>query len=623
MLGAAALYAFLKPLVLAGPMTQIDLGAGKLAAKATATPGARNLRIDLAVALGVVALALIAAAGRRFAMLWDLAGDNDSLLRMVEVRDLLGGQGWYDLMQYRLGLAGGLEMHWSRLVDAPIALIILLAQGLGLSADSADLVAMVTWPMLLLAIAAFAIMRIARLVLGDGAAFPAAVIGGLALLTIGIFTPGRVDHHNMQLVLVLLMVWGLVSGTLRGGFGAGAAAALSIAVGLETLPYIAIAGVIAALPLLFKGQPQAARAIGFGLGMAAASVVAFLATVPSAHWGRPVCDAFSVTHLALMVPAGLGLAAIAAYGRLGFAGRLVSGVALGALLAAVAILFFPQCIGDPVVLDPMLKRLWLDRVSEAQPITSLLHDSPGSVAMWFATPALALVIALWRAISGKLSASEAMLAALLAGAFAVSLWQVRGGQFAVPLAAIFLAGWVTRERARTPVRTLAMLLVWIVSINGVWAAVGVALVPDEDIAAADGGPVDSTAVAQALKCYSAQDYVALAALPAQTVMGVSNLGSPVIRYTLHRALSGPYHRNIDANLLTLRTFLGTVDEAQDRMRQAGATLLVHCPGNSESRFLAREAPDGLMAALLAGSVPDWLEEVGPPDAPLRIFQVRR
>ena len=53
-------------------------------------------------------------------------GDNDSLLRLVEIRDLIGGQGWFDLHQYRMGPQGGFVMHWSRLVDAPIAAIILV-----------------------------------------------------------------------------------------------------------------------------------------------------------------------------------------------------------------------------------------------------------------------------------------------------------------------------------------------------------------------------------------------------------------------------------------------------------------------------------------------------------------
>ena len=37
--------------------------------------------------------------------------NSDDLLRLVEVRDLLAGQSWFDLTQYRLGLDGGTVMH--------------------------------------------------------------------------------------------------------------------------------------------------------------------------------------------------------------------------------------------------------------------------------------------------------------------------------------------------------------------------------------------------------------------------------------------------------------------------------------------------------------------------------
>ena len=49
--------------------------------------------------------------------------DADSLLRLVQVRDLVAGQGWYDLIQHRLQPPAGLDMHWSRLLDAPMLLL--------------------------------------------------------------------------------------------------------------------------------------------------------------------------------------------------------------------------------------------------------------------------------------------------------------------------------------------------------------------------------------------------------------------------------------------------------------------------------------------------------------------
>src|SRR5690606_35253478 len=75
--------------------------------------GSRGFAADLGLALAVVLLMLGYHAAGGFPSLADPGGDNDSLLRLVQVRDLLAGQGWYDPMQYRMGPDGGFAMHWS------------------------------------------------------------------------------------------------------------------------------------------------------------------------------------------------------------------------------------------------------------------------------------------------------------------------------------------------------------------------------------------------------------------------------------------------------------------------------------------------------------------------------
>jgi hypothetical protein len=45
----------------------------------------------------------------------------DDAMHRVEVRDFLAGQNWFDLTQYRLNPPAGVVMHWSRLVDLPLA----------------------------------------------------------------------------------------------------------------------------------------------------------------------------------------------------------------------------------------------------------------------------------------------------------------------------------------------------------------------------------------------------------------------------------------------------------------------------------------------------------------------
>src|SRR5437763_9421195 len=77
-------------------------------------PGTWRDDAMLGLAGALLALGLHALAG--FPTLAADNGDNDSLLRLVEIRDLICGQGWFVLHQYRIGPAGGFFMQWSSLV---------------------------------------------------------------------------------------------------------------------------------------------------------------------------------------------------------------------------------------------------------------------------------------------------------------------------------------------------------------------------------------------------------------------------------------------------------------------------------------------------------------------------
>ncbi len=45
--------------------------------------------------------------------------EGDDIMRLLEVRDWLAGQSWFDVSQYRIDAPYGAGMHWSRLVDVP------------------------------------------------------------------------------------------------------------------------------------------------------------------------------------------------------------------------------------------------------------------------------------------------------------------------------------------------------------------------------------------------------------------------------------------------------------------------------------------------------------------------
>ena len=86
-----------------------------------AKAGASSWKSDMTLALLAMLVALAVNAATGFHELSNAGGDNDSLLRLVEVRDMLAGQGWFDLHQYRMGLEGGFIMAIARAILFAVA----------------------------------------------------------------------------------------------------------------------------------------------------------------------------------------------------------------------------------------------------------------------------------------------------------------------------------------------------------------------------------------------------------------------------------------------------------------------------------------------------------------------
>ena len=575
----------------------------------------------LGLAGALLALGLHALAG--FPTLAAANGDNDSLLRLVEIRDLIGGQAWFDLHQYRMGPPGGFVMHWSRLVDAPIAAIIVVVSALTGKPATSETVALFVWTTPLMAAALTFLLRIARSVYDEWAIMPAFIICTAALHFSGVFAPGDIDHHNVQLTLCLAAITALIVGRgYMAGIAAGAACALMLAVGMETLPYVAVAGMTAAATYLLGDRPEAARVAGFGMGLAAGGLATFVATVPASSWLMPHCDAYSIPQFSVAATSGIGLAVAAVSPVLGrsFGTRLAALLALAIAVAAVAVTAFPQCLADPYAgLDPKLQQFWLNQVTEAQPFWRVLSGDWVKAAGSYVTPILALIV-LGVRLRRHSNASGWILMAFLTAAFVVSLWQVRGATFSLPLAAIALAGWVGDWRNRTASTSdrlplLRMPLVWLVSLNVSWSAAAHAA----SVALGETVPAASPAGT----CERPADYALLAAQRPTTVLAISNLGAPILARSPHRVLAGPYHRNVTGNLLTLDAFTGTAEQARTTIQSNRIGLVTLCRGNAETALLTAQAPDGLLATLVRDQPPDWLEKL-PQDAgePLEIYRVR-
>ena len=584
----------------------------------------------LALCATMVLLAINAVSG--FPTIADLGADNDSMLRLVEVRDLLGGQSWFDLHQYRMGLSGGFVMHWSRLVDTPIALIILASQALGASTAAAEKAAQIAWPLLLCGLTIFVILRAAQRFAGANVAMPALVLATTELFFLGIYSPGTLDHHNVQLLLTTASLWLLIDAPFwrPAAFLSGICAGLTLAVGMETAPYVAALGVCAAV-LFVLDASERPTASGFGLGFAAVALIVFVATIRPSAWGAAECDAFSTFQFVVAALSGIGLAAVAGLpGQSTPRTRLLRMAALALAIAAVVIAAFPQCLASPYAgMDQRMRTYWLDGVVEAQPFLSVAVNQPKLMAARYATPFIAILLIGFQLRGRRPRREEAVVGALLVVAFAVSLWQVRGSTFSVAFAILPLSAWIAKIRlqagaARSWRLSTRIALAWLVSLNATWAGVAVAA---QSVVHKAPGRINSgrinTDADHDLTCGKPGDFRDLAALPPTTVLASSNLGSPIVMYTAHRTLAGPYHRNVAGNLAMLDAFMGTPDAAHAIVQREHVGLIAICRGNSEEMSLAANAPDSLVARLLRQDAPAWLELDGSTvDKPIEIYKVR-
>jgi hypothetical protein len=397
---------------------------------------------------------------------------------------------------------------------------------------------------------------------------------------------------------------------------------------METAPYVATLGAVLALLFAFDGAGERATTRDFGLGFAGVSALVFVATVPPSAWGAAsaTCDAFSSFQFVMAVLAGGGLALICSIDLLNgtMMRRTVSLGCLAAVLGAALIVLFPQCLAAPYGnLDPRLKELWLDHISEAQSLWQLIVEDKASVAARYVTPAVAIILMALRWRNGGWRRQDTLVAALLVAAFGVSVWQVRGSTFSIAFAVIPLSAWIGLWRERVQARpsrltSLRMAAVWLVSVNASWMGVAAAA-----SVAMDGGNEPPASAVSAAACEGRQQFLRLAAEPATTVLAVSNLGSPILAYSGHRVFAGPYHRNVAGNLLALDAFLDPAADARAIVMAHHVGIVALCRGSSETDLLAHKAPDGFLAGLAKGVVPDWLEPVADTRGqPLELYRVR-
>ncbi|MDM9627015.1 hypothetical protein QTL95_14000 [Rhizobium sp. S152] len=554
-----------------------------------------------------------------------VGADNDDTMRLVEVRDFLNGQGWFDLKQYRMGLGDGTLMHWSRLIDFPIAALIRFFE-LFASEKTAEAIALTVWP-LALTVPVLWGMGLAGLRIG-GVAGMHVVLGltAMLLVTSNRFLPGAIDHHNVQIALVAIMAAMLLDEDSHPSSYAvaGFAAALAIAIGAETTPLVAAVCLVVSINWAVEGVRFAPAAKAFGLSLALSVSLFFFGTVPPRLYSTVTCDNLSLGYYSLAAIGGGLLLFVAAFtSRAGRAVRFAALAGIGAVVLATAVVIAPQCLHNPLAdLDPMLVELWLSRVQEAQSIFGTDRQDPYTLGLFYATGLFAIAVCVFRIVYRDRVRIHLVLLALLLVSWGIAAIQVRGAMFsnllAIPPLALLIIDVrrISTGDTEDPSAALCYFATVLMSVAAVWGLGGDFIGTHVNRSAvADDEPVASQS------CGSEEALAPLRGQPPGLVAAPTDMGVFLLRFTDNRILTAPYHRNQGGMLTELHIGLAQPAEAEAFLKGAGVNLLAFCPGNPQTQELARMKPDGLYAQLEKGIIPDYLQPITQPEgAPVRFFR---
>lgn len=574
-------------------------------------------RLALIVWIVVAAAMLIG----KWAAIRDLATiDPDDALRLVQVRDLLAGQAWWDVMQHRINpAAGGGLMHWSRIVDTPLAGFIALLTPL-VGQGVAERIVAALWPVTMLGVT---FMLAGRLLerFGDRLF----VLVGLLLLAVNYvilvqFMPLRIDHHGWQIMLSLVVLLAaLMRPGVRSGVTAGVAGAAYLAISIEGLPVLALFAALFGLVWAWQGQSVHRDRLFAYLGSLAVSVVVlqYITRGPAAlvqHW----CDALSLPYLAALVCAAValpGLGWCAARLVPGRWGRLCALALAGALSGATLLLIEPSCARGPfAALDPIVVTYWYANVLEGLPI----WHATGPLIGFMMAPTLvglAGIVLAWRSeAEAERKADWAVLLVAAGGAWLVSVMVLRAASsaqlFALPgcvWVGLKLWRWARAIPSAGP-RIAASLLAAIAVPPVAGVAAGWPL--SQVVAGNHGGFANGLETRPDHgACVDPVSLAALNRLGPQIVFAPLDIGPHILQNSPHSVIATGHHRNNAAIATIIRTFIGSSDAAQARVRATGAQMVAICIASSEFDNF-RATPGGSFADDLAGGrVPDWLAPV--------------
>lgn len=596
----------------------IETTANHPAAVPAAQPHRESLRLRAGFVVAVsVAIWMVT---HRF----NLVIHGDDAMRMLQVRDLLDGQAWNDLTQHRLRLDDGWSMHLSRLIDAPIAALILLFE-LFFTRAQAETLAMIVWPGAMFGLTVACLHLLCHRLGGPHGAVYGTILASILLAQSGQYDPGSMTRQNFEIALLALAIVGFIMRRPRWPFAlvGGIAAALGIVIGGGLILHIAAVCVSFAVAWAMRGTPERPYMLIFALSFAVVLCLALVVGPPADVFNGNFCNAISIN---LVLPALLGAIGLSglAYFMSDFTQtpRVLAVGMLAISVSSLTAILGDFCLSDSLTnLDPLFVESWSGRVEEYRSIADFSSRDFWSVFGCF----VGWLISLWFVAYDIRRDPWMLLCALLALSLLLTVYLARPlpvtSMLSVLPSSVLASRIIMRKNANTNIwSSVASLSILLLSVPFLTSTVAAMQEASVEMRGHNSARVTKPLPASGVACSSERALRGLKRLSPGMVMAPDGMGPHILLHTPHRILSAPLQQEIFGSCeQTATSDKESAACAGDPLAAASVDYIVRC--NDDPEFAAGNP--ALASQLRKGAADGSLEFIPKHSSrSLTIYRVR-
>lgn len=512
-------------------------------------------------------------------------GDNDNYMRYLQFTHWIEHGNWFLEPMQRFNPDDGQIMHWSRVVDIPLALVTKIA-AMYTDMRSAETFAILFVPLTyLFGIACFIGYFSHKFFNAEVAAI--AIIFTYGNLLVVKFMDGSIDHHSLQLLLfsAILATSALIQASNRAAILQGLFIALSLWVGLENIfvialliAFISLYAIIHRVSLIFKYHAIACLSAGiFG-------ALFLLLNRPIDEFLIPYYDAISIPFIAGFIASAIFCTLATIIIKTNTIYTWI-GIIISAAICFTPILYlYPELkYGALHNYPPLLVKHWLSHVSEAISLLAYivnLNDTHKIFYILITLPALISPLFI------KMNAKQWLYFFLAVTTLAFPVfWQYRSIFLAyiviIPLQAFTC--YKLRENVSIPaIRTIAIFITMPIVI---FFILHFSIPPNKISKGIYPDIQDSIELLNENNIHN------------QLILAPIDYGTKILTFTDNKIISAPYHRNIKGNTTSTQIFIANSEiEACDLLHKNKINyILLSKDGNSNLYFKDKNFIANLLA----------------------------